>query len=74
MTTDLKATATMNLTIDVAKCCGSGQCVMAAPDVFDQDDDGVAFLLDETPPAAERGNVEEAIASCPTGAITVADG
>jgi ferredoxin len=74
VTTDLKAAATMNLTIDVAKCCGSGQCVMAAPDVFDQDDDGVAFLLDQTPPDTERANVDEAIASCPTGAITVVDG
>lgn len=41
----------MNVTIDEDKCCGAGQCVLIAPDVFDQrDDDGIVILLDAQPP------------------------
>ncbi len=63
----------MKLAIETDKCCGAGQCVLAAPRVFDQDDDGIAFLLDAEPGDAERAEVEEAIVSCPTGAIASLD-
>lgn len=63
----------MKLAIETDKCCGAGQCVLAAPNVFDQDDDGIAFLLDVEPDASERAGVEEAIVSCPTGAIVSRD-
>ena len=40
----------MKVLIDQDKCVGSGQCVLAAPTVFDQrDEDGIAVLLTETP-------------------------
>ncbi|MBK0866829.1 (4Fe-4S)-binding protein [Saccharopolyspora sp. HNM0986] len=29
----------MKVTADERKCCGSGQCVLLAPEVFDQRDD-----------------------------------
>ena len=62
----------MNVTIDEAKCCGAGQCVLAAPAVFDQrEDDGVVILLDAAPPAAEHDNVREAAAVCPAAAIAI---
>ncbi|CAM5507981.1 ferredoxin [Streptomyces canarius] len=36
----------MKVHIDEHKCVASGQCVLVAPDVFDQrDEDGVAVLL-----------------------------
>ncbi|MFD8344104.1 ferredoxin [[Kitasatospora] papulosa] len=41
----------MKVTLDQDKCVASGQCVVAADDVFDQDDDGIAVLLDPTPPS-----------------------
>lgn len=59
----------MNITIDPAKCCGSGQCVLAAPDVFDQDDEGIVVLLDAAPDESLREDIEEAAFSCPTAAI-----
>ncbi|MFJ4840723.1 MULTISPECIES: ferredoxin [unclassified Streptomyces] len=62
----------MNISIDYDKCCGAGQCVLAAPDVFDQrDDDGVVILLDTDPPAEQLAAVREAAAVCPAAAIEV---
>lgn len=61
----------MKVTIDEDRCCGAGQCVLAAPEVFDQrDDDGVVILLDEAPPEAEHENVRTAAALCPAAAIS----
>ena len=62
----------MNVTVDQDTCIGSGQCVLTAPDVFDQrDDDGVVVLLDEDPPAERAEDVRRAAAGCPSQAITV---
>ncbi|MET8757748.1 ferredoxin [Lentzea sp. NPDC004782] len=62
----------MKVTIDEAKCCGAGQCVLVAPAVFDQrEDDGVVILLDAEPPAAEHGNVREAATVCPAAVISI---
>lgn len=55
--------------IDRELCVMAGQCVIAAPEVFDQDDDGIAILLDENPPDSEQGNVNAAIDACPARAI-----
>ena len=63
----------MQLIIDQHKCVGAGQCVFAAPEVFDQrDDDAIVVLLDEDPPESERANIAEAISACPVGAIAFA--
>lgn len=35
----------MKVHVDLPACVGSGQCVLAAPEVFDQDDEGIAVLL-----------------------------
>jgi ferredoxin len=64
----------MRVELDVPKCVASGQCVVAAPDVFDQrDDDGVAILLEERPGEEQRGEVEEAVAICPAAAIRLVE-
>lgn len=58
--------------IDQEKCVASGQCVLAADDVFDQrDDDGIVVLLDATPPDERLADVRQAAAVCPALAITV---
>jgi ferredoxin len=59
--------------IDQDACIGSGQCVLAAPAVFDQTDEGVVVLLDECPPAELRDAVREAELLCPALAIAVTD-
>ncbi|MFF2331768.1 MULTISPECIES: ferredoxin [unclassified Streptomyces] len=60
----------MNVTVDEDKCCGAGQCVLIAPEVFDQrDDDGIVVLLDAAPPKERHTAVREAAAVCPAAAI-----
>jgi ferredoxin len=56
--------------VDRDACCGSGNCVRAAPAVFDQDDaDGLVRLLDPNPPEQLGARVREAAHLCPSGAI-----
>ncbi|MGW5121613.1 ferredoxin, partial [Streptomyces noursei] len=38
----------MRITVDTGRCVGAGQCVLTAPDLFDQDDDGLVTVLDPT--------------------------
>ncbi|MFB6979043.1 ferredoxin [Streptomyces scopuliridis] len=60
----------MKVILDQDKCVASGQCVMAAPEVFDQrDEDGVAILLNDSPSAAETEDVQQAVSVCPALAI-----
>ena len=64
----------MNVSIDEDKCCAAGQCVLAAPEVFDQrDDDGIVIVLDATPPAEQHAAVRDAASLCPALAITLAE-
>jgi ferredoxin len=60
----------MKVKVDQDKCISSGQCVSHASEVFDQrDEDGVALLLTENPPAAQAEYVRQAAADCPAAAI-----
>ncbi|WP_330327945.1 ferredoxin [Streptomyces pseudovenezuelae] len=63
----------MDIDIDKDVCIGAGQCALAAPGVFTQDDDGFSTLL----PGKEDGGgdpmVREAARSCPVAAITVSE-
>jgi ferredoxin len=62
----------MQVKADPAKCVGSGQCVMTAPEVFDQsDEDGTVVVLDTTPPPSAHGRAKQAAAMCPGTAITL---
>ncbi|MEU5096483.1 ferredoxin [Streptomyces sp. NPDC020996] len=61
----------MRIDIDRDLCIGAGQCALAAPEVFTQDDDGLSALR----PGREDGGgdpmVREAARACPVGAVTV---
>jgi len=62
----------MRVIIEEDKCCGAGQCVLAAPTVFDQrEEDGIVVLLDENPPDDRLEEVKQAIRLCPALAIKV---
>lgn len=62
----------MKVFIDQDKCVASGQCVLAAADVFDQrDEDGIVVLLTPDPPADRANDVRQAAAICPALAIRV---
>ncbi|WP_320775390.1 ferredoxin [Streptomyces sp. CRN 30] len=60
----------MKITVDEEKCCGAGQCVLIAPEVFDQrDEDGIVVLLDAEPPAVHHDAARESAGVCPAAAI-----
>ncbi len=60
------------VTADLTVCQGYANCVMAAEDYFDIDDDGVVVVLKSEVSEvseADRGRVEEAVRSCPVSAL-----
>jgi ferredoxin len=62
----------VKVTVDQDKCVSSGQCVLNASEVFDQqDDDGVVMLLADSPPPKQAENVRKAVAACPALAIDI---
>jgi ferredoxin len=63
----------MKVSVKAEHCVGAGECLFAAPDVFDQDDDARVVLLDPTPPGELRRDVLIAARRCPAQVITVDD-
>jgi ferredoxin len=63
----------MRIVTDTARCVGAGQCVLSAPDIFDQDDDALVVLADESPATSALERVRAAVDRCPSGAITLAE-
>ncbi|MEH0553977.1 ferredoxin [Streptomyces sp. B21-101] len=65
----------MKVTLDLDACQGYTCCMMEAGSVFDLDDaTGKALLLEPTPSAELRVQVENAARSCPARAILVENG
>jgi ferredoxin len=63
----------MDVEIDQESCVAAGQCVLAAPEVFDQrDEDGVAVLI-RKPLADEYDATREAALLCPARAIQLSE-
>jgi ferredoxin len=63
----------MKLKVDTTKCSGIGLCEITAPTVFEVGDDGQSHVINEHPSDHEMSDVEEAIASCPTAALSMKD-
>lgn len=59
------------IVVDTTKCVGAAQCVLSAPDLFDQDDDGFVMLLDDKPEGEMVQTATVAATLCPSQAITV---
>ena len=63
----------MRILIDRDTCMSAGQCVMTAPGVFEEDDEGLSTVA----PGHERDGhdalVREAATACPVQAITITD-
>jgi ferredoxin len=63
----------MLVVVDIVKCIASGQCVLIAPEVFDQrEDDSKVVLRTGSPAPAHHDAVREAALICPSGAISTA--
>jgi ferredoxin len=63
----------MKVSVIADRCIGAGECTFAAPDVFDQDEDGRMVLLEASPPEALRRDVLIAARRCPAQVIAVGD-
>lgn len=63
----------MRIVLDKDKCSSLGMCESVAPDFFEVGDDGELTLLDPTPPEDKRALMEEAVAACPTSALSIED-
>jgi ferredoxin len=62
----------MLVSVDPDRCCSSGQCVLALPEVFDQhEDDGTVLLLQPRPPQELLAAVRTTASICPGRAISV---
>lgn len=60
----------MKITVDFDHCEVHGDCVVAAPEVFDiGDEDEVVQVLDAEPAESLRAKVEVAVRMCPVAAI-----
>ncbi len=61
----------MEIKVDVERCIGGGQCVLSAPQLFDQnDDDGTVILLAQPEPG-EEDDARQAARVCPAAAIEI---
>lgn len=70
----MNAQATAQIEIDIDRCMGAGQCVFAAPQHFDQDEDtGLVIVLRGNVLDEDRDSVVEAIRECPVQAIKLVD-
>lgn len=68
MSAEGEAAVELRIAVDKDVCIGAGQCALAAPRVFTQDEDGLSEVL----PDAEPGPmVREAARACPVRAITL---
>lgn len=61
----------MRVDVDHERCVGAAQCVLAAPEVFGQGEDGLVRLLGARPPVEISDRVHEAAAACPSRSITI---
>jgi len=64
----------MKVIVELDRCELHGDCVLAAPEVFDiGDDDEVVSLLNDEPGEELRAKVEEAVRNCPVTALRLQD-
>lgn len=61
----------MKVVCDFDKCTGLGICESLAPEFFEVNDSGDLVLLKQDITDDEMQAVEEAVAGCPTEALTI---
>jgi ferredoxin len=64
----------MKVIVDFDACAAHGDCVVAAPEIFDLgEDDETVTLLDPEPPEDLRPQAQAAVDACPMAAIRIED-
>lgn len=60
----------MKVNVNKDKCFGCGACQAIVPEVFDIDDDGLAFVTVDSVPQDKEEETKEAVNNCPAEAIS----
>lgn len=63
----------MRVAVDNTVCQGHAQCSLICPEVFDIDDAGYSVLRTDVVPAGYEAAAEDAVLSCPEGAIRIVE-
>ena len=63
----------MRIVVDSDLCQGHGVCESEAPGVFEVGKDHQVIVLEESPPADRRAELEDAVRFCPTHALSLVD-
>jgi ferredoxin len=61
---------TVRITIEPTRCEGFANCVNAAPDIFDLDDNGHVVLKNDTVDDSRLDAVRRAVYDCPVNVIS----
>lgn len=61
----------MKLDANSEVCIGAGKCVLVAPTLFDQTEEGTVLLLRD-PGTDDEADVREAVTLCPSRALRLA--
>ncbi|MER7208640.1 ferredoxin [Streptosporangium sp. NPDC000239] len=62
------------IVVDRERCVGAGQCVLAAPEVFDSGDDGLVRVVGDTETetgTAVADGIRHAVRLCPARALSL---
>ncbi len=63
----------MKIVVDRSRCTAIGICESLAPSFFEVNDDGELLVLRDDVAEEDRHLMEEAVDSCPTCALSLAD-
>jgi ferredoxin len=63
----------VKVVVDFDRCASNAVCMSLLPEIFEVRDDGYLYVLNENPPDSMREKLEEAVRSCPTQAISIAE-
>jgi ferredoxin len=63
----------LTVVVDYDLCQSHGQCMIRCPEVFEVRNDGFMYVLAEHPDESLRDKLEDAVAACPTQAISLQD-
>jgi len=63
----------MRVVVDYDLCESNAVCMGILPEVFEVRDDDFMYVLNENPPEEYREKLLQAVASCPTEAISLVE-
>jgi ferredoxin len=63
----------MRVQVDKQACRGYANCVMAAPDLFDLNDEGIVVILVDEIHGHQESDAREGVRSCPVHALRIAE-